>query len=287
VALFRADAERVVAMSAIDTFQDLITKVDPPVERAALVLARDAYPQLDIDHYLRELDRLAVPLVRRIAMARTTLAQAGALGTYVYDELGFHGDEQTYYDPRNSYLNDVIDRKTGIPITLAVVLIALGTRAGLTVEGVGFPGHFLVRVGGETGGIHLDPFFHARVLQRDALERLLRRALGDSATLTREHLAPVGTRAIIARMLTNLKAIYESRREHARALLVCDRLVDLTSSAELRRDRGTHALALGAMDAAAADFEAYLRARPDAPDADAIRAAYERAKAGRARVRGN
>jgi regulator of sirC expression with transglutaminase-like and TPR domain len=274
-------------MSDAPTFHDLFTAADPPIERAALVLARDAYPQLDVEHYLHEFDRLAAPLARRVALARTTLAQAGALGTYVYDELGFHGDEQTYYDPRNSYLNDVVDRRTGIPITLAVVLIAIGTRSGLTVEGVGFPGHFLVRIGGETGGIYLDPFFHARVLQRDALERLLRRALGEKATLTREHLAPVGTRAIVARMLTNLKAIYESRREHARALLVCDRLVDLTSSAELRRDRGTHALALGAMDAAAADFEAYLRARPDASDADAIRAQYERARTGRSGLKAN
>lgn len=250
---------------------------DPPVDRASLVLARDVYPQLQVEGYLAELDRLALPLEGRVAAARTVQAQAAALGTYVYDELGFRGDEETYYDPRNSYLNEVIERRTGIPISLAIVLIALGTRAGLTVEGVAFPGHFLVRLGGE-GGVHLDPFFHARILTRDALERLGRRALGNNAKLAPEHLAPVGTRAILVRTLTNLKAIYESRREHARALVVCDRLVDLTAGAEQRRDRGMHAVALGATAAAIADLEAYLTARPEATDAPQVRAALERAR---------
>ena len=270
------------------TFPELLRDTEIPVDRAALIIARDAYPQLDIDEQLARIDQLAAPLAPRLARCRTLQMQAAVLGTYAYDELGFHGDEETYYDPRNSYLNDVIERRTGIPISLAVVLVALGTRAGLTVEGVGFPGHFLVRLGGSEG-VYLDPFFHARILTRDALERLLRRALGDAAHMTPEHLAAVSTRAIVARMLTNLKAVYESRREHARALVVCDRLVDISASPEMRRDRGAHAIALGALAAAVEDYETYLVARPEAPDAPKIRAALAelRSNVGRAGKRAN
>ncbi len=270
------------------TFPELLLTPEVPVDRAALIVARDVYPQLDVDLQLARIDELATPLAPRLARCRTTNAQASVLGTYVYDELGFRGDEETYYDPRNSYLNDVIDRRTGIPISLAVLLMAVGTRAGLTLEGIAFPGHFLVRLGG-SDGVYLDPFFHARILSRDALERLLRRAQGDAAHMAPEHLAPVSTRAIVARMLTNLKAVYESRHERSRALVVCDRLVDLSASPEVRRDRGTHAVALGALAAAAEDFETYLIARPVAPDADRIRAALAeiRATLGRAGRRSN
>jgi regulator of sirC expression with transglutaminase-like and TPR domain len=271
-------------MSLPTTFSELLRQTEVPVERAALVIARDAYPQLDIDEQIARLDALAGPLAARIAKCRTVQSQAAVLGTYVYDDLGFRGDEETYYDPRNSYLNDVVDRRTGIPISLAVVLVALGTRAGLTVEGIGFPGHFLVRLGG-TAGIYLDPFFRARVLSREALERLLRRALGDAAHMAPEHLAAVSTRAIVARMLTNLKAVYESRKEHARALVVCDRLVDLSGSPEMRRDRGTHAIALGAVAAGIEDFERYLLERPDASDAAKIRARLVELRSARERPR--
>jgi regulator of sirC expression with transglutaminase-like and TPR domain len=260
------------------TLRDLLAQPDTPVERAALLLARDAYPGLSVDAYLAELDRLAAPLRPRLAAARTPSAQAAALGTYVYDELGFKGDEETYYDARNSYLNEVIDRRAGIPITLAVVLLALGRRAGVALEGIGFPGHFLVRLGGPSG-VYLDPFFRARVLSPDALERLAKRALGNEARVAPEHLAPVGPAAMVVRMLTNLKAIYESRKEHARALVVCDRLVDLTGLPEQRRDRGLHAIALGAFAGGVTDLEAYLAARPEAADAVRVRASLEQARA--------
>ena len=261
------------------SFAELLRNLEIPVELAALVLARDAYPQLDIDAVVSRLDALAEPLTGRIARCRTPQSQAAVLGTYVYDELGFRGDEQSYYDPRNSYLNEVLERRVGIPISLAVLLIALGRRAGLAVDGIGFPGHFLVRLGGSEG-VYLDPFFRAQILSRDALERLLRRALGDAAHMSPEHLAPVSTRAVVARMLTNLKAVYESRREHARALVVCDRLVDISANPEIRRDRGAHAIALGAVAAGVEDYERYLLERPDASDAGKIRAALAELRSG-------
>lgn len=256
---------------AEETLRSLLQSPDATVEHAALVVARDAYPGLDVGAELARLDELAVPLARRLAVAKSLLASAGALGTYVYDQLGFRGDEESYYDPRNSYLNEVLARRTGIPISLAVLLIALGRRAGVLVEGVSFPGHFLVRLGGE-GGPYLDPFFRARVLSPEGLSLLARRSMGANAKVLPEHLRPVSPTLLVVRMLTNLKAIYESRREHARALVVCDRLVDLTGAPEQRRDRGVHALALGAVAAGTDDLEAYLASRPDAPDAERLRA---------------
>lgn len=265
-------------MNQVTSLIELFDTPDPPVDRALLVLAQDAYPQLLVHDYLTMLDEMARLLEARVATARDVATQASILGTYIYNELGFRGDEQTYYDPRNSYLNEVLERRLGIPISLAAVLIAVGTRAGLTIEGVGFPGHFLVRLGGQ-GGIYLDPFSQARIVSKEMLETLCHRALGPSAVLTPEHLAPVGTRAMVVRTLSNLKAIYGSQRDYARALLVCDRLVDLTSLPEQRRDRGLYAVALGAFAAAAADLNAYLTARPRAADAEQVRTTLARIRA--------
>jgi regulator of sirC expression with transglutaminase-like and TPR domain len=255
----------------------LLAADDAPVEHAALLLARDEYPELCVEEYLARLDALAEPLRGRVSRGQPALDQAAAIGAYVYDELGFRGNEQAYYDPRNSFLNDVLDRRAGIPITLAVVLMSLGRRAGIQVEGIGFPGHFLVRVGGPSG-LYVDPFFHARVLAEDELEELAARVLGDRGKLAPEHVAPVTTRQMVVRMLANLKGIYAGRKDHARGLLVCDRLVDLGVGPEARRDRGLHALALGSLETAAEDLGAYLATRPGAKDTASVRAALARTK---------
>lgn len=261
------------ARSVTELFRD---DPEPLVEAAALAIAADAYPALDVEAETARLDALGATLARRAARADDPRAQAAVLGTWVYDELGFGGNEDDYYDPRNSYLNDVVTRRRGIPITLAVVLMALGRRAGMALDGVSFPAHFLVRLGGR-GGVYLDPFFGARVLDEPALREMARRALGPGGELRPEHLAPVGSRAIAARMLANLKAAHERRGDHARALVACDRLVDLTDAPEAVRDRGLHALALGARAAAREDLARYLTDRPDAADAETVREALRRA----------
>lgn len=277
------DAGAGETMSSAKSLLELLRSPDPAVDHAALLLARDEYPELAVGDYLGRLDDLAAPLRRRVARVENARDQAAVLGAYVYDELGFRGNESAYYDPRNSYLNEVIELRLGIPITLAVMLIALGRRAGLLVEGVGFPGHFLVRLGG-TGGLYLDPFFDARVLPVEALEGLAKRVLGESAKLLPEHLAPATTHAMVIRMLSNLKGIHVARNDHARALVVCDRLVDLGAGVEIQRDRGLHAFALGAFEGAAEDLETYLGARPGAADEasvrDTIQSARARSKAG-------
>lgn len=264
-------------MRAYSPLLELLDSPDPEVDHAALLIAHDEYPDLVVAEYLAKLDDLATALRRRVAHLDRAEDQAAVLGTYVYDELGFRGNEAAYYDPRNSYLNEVIDQRLGIPITLAVVLIALGRRAGLLVEGIGFPGHFLVRIGGGSG-LYLDPFFQARALPMSALEDLAKRVLGEGGKLSPEHLAPVTTRAMVVRMLANLKDIHVNRRDHARALVVCDRLVDLGGGVDVKRDRGLHAFALGAFATAAEDLAAYVAARPGASDVSEVRATLSRAR---------
>lgn len=248
-------------------------------ETAALMIAKEARPELDIAAELSRIDELAAPL-GAIDPRSPAHEQAQAIAAHLYEGLGFHGNEEDYFDPKNSYLDEVIARRTGIPITLAVVIAAVGRRAGVEVDGIGFPGHFLARIGGEKG-VLVDPFFGGRVLDEPGLRRLASRMLGSASRMTPAHLEPVGLRPIVVRLLLNLKHAHERRRDHASALVVCDRLVDLTGALTFRRDRGLHALALGANEVAADDLAAYLEGRGEkAEDAAAIRQALERAKRG-------
>src|SRR5213080_5101258 len=176
--------------------------------RAALAIARIAYPDLDPAPYLRQLDGLAAAVRPRLHPGGSPEAAAAELAGYLFGECGFRGNQEEYYDPRNSYLNDVLERRTGIPITLAVVLIETGARLGLSITGVGFPGHFLVRVEGDAGSVVLDPFFGGRVLDVGELLARYRAFLGprgDGVTsLPSDVLAATDAPAILARMLRNL-----------------------------------------------------------------------------------
>lgn len=238
------------------------------IEAVALAIAEDAYPGLRAATYISRLDDMAKGLAEHLE-GTEGLERVEAFTDYVYGELGFQGNTDDYYDPRNSYLNDVLERRLGIPISLAVVLMALGRRVGLEVEGVGFPGHFIVRVGGE-GGVFLDPFTDGQVLERDDLLEIARRALGEHRELAPEQLEPVDTRSMAVRMLFNLQNIYERRGDHARALVACDRLCEVSDAPFHLRDRGVHALALGAVAAAVEDLESYLEVAPEAADHDRI-----------------
>jgi regulator of sirC expression with transglutaminase-like and TPR domain len=237
----------------------------PSPELAALVLACDTDPGVDVTEWLERLDEMAQSIAAQIARCTTLHERVSVLGTHFCETLGFHGNEESYYDPRNSHLPWVIASRRGIPISLAVVYMAIANRAGVPTQGVGFPGHFLVRVGGDQG-ILVDAFFGARVVSASHLEDLSRRMLGGPGRVTEEHLRPVDARLIVVRMLTNLKGVYESGSDHSRAMMVCDRLVDLTGIPEHRRDRGRHALVMGAPLVALDDLQVYLKERPDAHD---------------------
>jgi regulator of sirC expression with transglutaminase-like and TPR domain len=248
----------------------VLARQTPLVEDVALAIASDVYPGLSHERYRDALDHLAGPLRPLIERKSNVLAKVELLTHHVYGELGFRGNELDYYDPRNSYLNEVIDRRLGIPITLAVVLIALGRRLGIAVHGVAFPGHFLVRVEDDVP-LFLDPFHEGQLLARRELQELAARVMEQPDELALQQLDPVGPRVMAVRMLFNLQQIYERRGDHANAMVACDRLVDLTDAHFYRRDRGIHALALGAYRAAVDDFEHYLAKADGADDEQRIR----------------
>ena len=252
----------------------------------ALLIARDAHPGLDLEGQRARLDELARPLEGRGLAGFPPSVQARLLSDYLYVVCGFHGAKTDYYEPRNSFLNEVLDRKTGIPITLAVVYIEVARRLGVSALGVGFPGHFLVRLGqrpGDPSGernepVIVDPFHQGRLLDADGLGALLRRA-NVRVPLSSEMLEPARTRHIVARMLMNLRGIYTSRGDGARLLLTLDRLIDLLPelSSELL-ERAKLYEQLGAPSAALADYERYLSAEPDGADRVLATNAIERLK---------
>lgn len=242
------------------------------------ILSQDAEPAVSLGTVHASFDAMAAMLSEQMEERTSVgaISDAQLLVALVHGDLGFRGNQDAYHDPRNSLVSEVLERRLGIPITLGLVLVEVGRRASMHVRGVGFPGHFLVRVERDGSHVLIDPFAGV-ILTPPLLERLALRTTG-AARVAPEQLAPSDSRAIVVRMLRNLKHAYELRGEHARAHLATDRLFDLTSAIELRRDRGLHALALGATGSAIDDLEAYLAALPTAPDRAVVRGALAKAR---------
>jgi regulator of sirC expression with transglutaminase-like and TPR domain len=263
------------------TFEQLAALPDECIDVAvgAALIARDAYGTLDVDRVIARLDDLASPLMARNLGALPVAAQADAVSAHIYEHLGFRGNEQDYYDPKNSLLPDVLDRRLGIPITLALVYCEVARRAGVRARGVSFPGHFLVRVDPPARDgmpVAVDPFFGGRKLDEARLQTLLKRAAPTQKISLEEHLAPASARTMLVRMLINLKWIYATRGDFARALLALDRIISLNpDSVPALRERGLLAARLGAVEAARADLSRLLELVPQAPDAGSIRQRLE------------
>ena len=261
-------------------FAALAERPDAEIDlvEAALLVAAEEYPDLDVRHYRRVLDRLCDGARMRVGEAaigaRGGLGPCevvGALNRYLFEECGFRGNREAYYDPRNSFLNEVLDRRLGIPITLSLLYIEVGRRAGLPLVGIGFPGHFLVGCDAPEGRLLIDPFDGGRLLTELDCIAILTRLHGRPVPLARHYLAPIGPRAFLVRMLANLKSIYLEREDYCRALAAVERILLLTPDAwEERRDRGLIHLKLQAFSLAASDFEAYLQARREAQDRDQV-----------------
>ncbi|MBW2457429.1 MAG: transglutaminase family protein [Deltaproteobacteria bacterium] len=245
-------------------------------EDVALAIAADEYPGLRRERYHRLLDELAAPATESVAAATTPAARLTALCDHLYGQRGYCGNED-YDDPRNNYLNEVIERRRGSPVTMAVLLIAVARRAELPIEPVAFPGHFLVRTA-SAEPIYVDPFDGGHPLPREELEQLACETLDGDRQAAARRLEPVGARTVAVRILLNLQRCYRTRQDHGRLLVVCDRLFDMTGAPFHQCDRGIHALALGATQAAIHDLEAYLLAHPDAPDAAEVRAVLDKAR---------
>ena len=236
------------------------------LDRAALLIAAEEYPDLPIDAYRIELDGLAARVRERIPNDAGPQAIVEHLREVLAAEEGFTGDREHYYDPRNSYLSDVLDRRKGIPIALSTVYMEVGRRIGFELEGVGFPGHFLVKRETAQGAVVLDPFHDGRTLDSDELQSLLNRNFGGNVQHRPSMLRSVTSRQLLYRMLGNLKHIYLRDGDARRALAAVERMlvVDPKQHGE-HRDRG---VLLARLERPIEGLKALSHYRVLAPDAD-------------------
>jgi regulator of sirC expression with transglutaminase-like and TPR domain len=241
----------------------------------ALHLARDEFTDLDVGAYLSELDGMAHEA--RAYLRGGLEASVHGLCRYLFHEMGFRGNVQHYYDARNSYLNQVLDRRTGIPITLAAVAMAVGTRAGLAVAGVGLPGHFIAKASAGGQEVLFDPFHGGRPLTAEQCEQLVYQVTGTPFQATRAALEPVPLGLIVQRMLNNLKGVYLHEGDYSRAVRVIARLRQLAPADPLqRRDLGVALLHAGQPGQAIDHLMAYLATTP--ADAEAMRRLLDQAR---------
>jgi regulator of sirC expression with transglutaminase-like and TPR domain len=253
-------------------FAELIAEPEIPLAEAALAIAEEEYPRLDQRTYLDRIEELAARAAARLPERRTTAGALRAVREALFDEAGFRGNEDHYYDPRNSYLNEVLDRRLGIPITLSVLFLAVSRRLGLRADGVAFPGHFLVRVAAPGRELFVDAYRRGEVLTAEECAKRWRAQAPGRTGFDARWLEPAAPRQILSRILHNLKRIYGETGDDVRTLWVVDRLLLLSPGDHAeRRDRGLLAARLGATGAAIADLEAYLDAAGDAPDVQEIR----------------
>ena len=242
--------------------------------RAALAIARTEYPRLEPDLYLRRLQGLAQRVRARLTRNPTPAETIGVVNSVLFDEEQFRGNVDDYYDPRNSFLNEVLDRKLGIPITLALVYEEVARRAGLQLFGVGMPGHFLLKHYDVDGRqVILDPFHGGALLSLQECQRRIDKIYSGQMQLQSELLASVSRRRWLTRLLNNLKTIYLSSRNFRKALVMADLILAIyPRSPEDVKQRAALRYNLGQMRNALLDFEDYLKMLPEASDADEIRA---------------
>jgi regulator of sirC expression with transglutaminase-like and TPR domain len=269
-------------MPAPDRFAELLAREEAQIDlaRACLLISQDAYPGLDVEGYLGEIERFAARLRGRLQGRRGVEEGVVELNQFLFDELGFHGNARDYYDPRNSYLNEVLDRRMGIPLTLSVLYLEVGRRIGLALEGVSFPGHFLVRLPLRGSMLVLDPFSGGEPQSETDLRARLRRVVPAGTTgpvpleelPLEQFLEPAGKRQILARLLRNLKGIYREADKPERLLEVLNRMLLVAPEAhgELR-ERGLVYQRLECYRAALKDLSDYSSLEPDAPDIEDVR----------------
>ena len=246
-----------------------------PLFETALLIARDEYPELQAGEYLGLVADYAVRLKKSLRHDLDLPSKLTAINHFLYRELGFSGNELEYADPRNSYLNQVFDRKLGIPISLAVVQIEVMRRIGLALDGISFPGHYLVRLPVDDGILVLDPYNEGRPVGVEELrERIAPHMDGQMPTDQQlfQVLEPATARMTAMRMIRNLQAIYQQAGDYERVARSADRLLKLAPDlADALRDRGLAYAQLGYVQGVRDDLGRYLQLRPQADDADAIR----------------
>lgn len=263
-------------IKSLDYFASLVQEDEQiPLFEAALSIAQDDTPSLDLSECLLEIDRFAVRLKRRMPADIAQIPKLRLLNNFFYQELGFAGNLNDYYNPDNSYLHKVLSSRRGLPISLAVIYMELAQQIGLDVKGISFPGHFLMKLSVKSGDIILDPFNGTSLSREDIEERLepyFINGRGPNDPPLASYLADATPRVILVRMLRTLKALFAEPPHWKQFLNVQQRLVILLPDemAE-RRDRGLAYANLDCPQAALQDLEAYLDRCPQATDADSLR----------------
>lgn len=240
--------------------------------RATLIIAHGLDPTCDVEGSIEVLDQLSGAVREMLPTHPTPTEASEVLREYLFETLGFRGNKEDYFDPRNSFLHQVLARRTGIPITLSVMALEVSRRAGIPAFGIGFPGHFILGIGRREACVLMDAFHGGRRLNGKILTDLLRGVAGPAAKVLPEHLRPASKRAILTRLLLNLRGVYLKRGEPLNTLHVLDRLVLLNPYpvGELR-DRGRLYAQLGCLTLAREDLSHYLERAPHAADATETR----------------
>lgn len=260
--------------SARSQLAALVARPDAELDlaRSALLIAAEEYPQLRPEAYLQRLDLFAERVRDRLSNETAGPVVLQELSRVLFVEEGLRGNTSAYYDPRNSFLNDVLDRRLGIPLTLSIICLEVGWRLGLPLAGVNFPGHFLVRYEGEAVRLLVDPFQAGLIRFEDEAQDLLDRVYGGTVRLQESFLRPATRKDMLVRLLSNLKSIYRNARDDVHALHAVDRILLIRPDAtEELRDRGFLLARIGREAEAAADLRRYLDALPHAPDAERVR----------------
>ncbi len=240
--------------------------------KAALIYAKYEYPRLEIKEYLNILDTIAGKIQNSLPDNLYPLNVIKAINSYLFKDLKFIGNTNNYYDPRNSYFNEVIDRKTGIPITLSVVYLEIAKRLNFPMVGIGMPGHFIIRPEFKDVGIFVDVFNQGEILFKEDCELKLQEIYQKSVKLEPHFLTPISNQQILGRMLTNLKYIYLNRQEYPKMLRIIELLLQLFPNHPIEiRDRGLLYYQLRQWKKATADLQLYLSIFPTAQDAETIR----------------
>jgi regulator of sirC expression with transglutaminase-like and TPR domain len=256
-----------------DDFAALVRRPDPALDlaRAALLVAAETNPRVDVDGQLHTLDSWAATLRQRLEPGWNNLQKLARLRSFVFEELGFRGDAQDYFSPSNSLLNEVMDRRLGVPLTLSIIFMELGWRLGMPFEGVGFPGHFLVRLTGEPRDLLLDPFNYGRTVHEDDCRKLLQDVTGGRLEFDGRLIASVSKHDMLARLLLNLKGAYLRANDDEGALAAVDRLLLLQpDDLDEIRDRGLLLYRLRRYGPALDALAGYLRRRPEAADRESV-----------------
>lgn len=259
-------------------FEQEVNQVDEKISlaKAGLFYAQAEYPNLDVENYLSILAVMAKDIKERLPAERYPLKIVKTINNYLFNDLGYRGNNKNYYDPRNSFLNDVIDRCTGIPITLSVIYLEIAKRLDFPMAGIGMPGHFLIRPIFEESGIFVDAFNQGEILFEQDCSAKLEQLYQKPVTLKSHFLAPVSNRHILVRMLTNLKYIYLSNNQLSKSLDVISGILMLfPDNPKELRDRGLIYYQLDRPQQAYQDLEDYLAILPNAEDAIMIRKLLE------------